>query len=242
MPGWWTSNGPADQPSHDWPGGHINLGLSHGIAGPLALLATAMKRGVAVAGQAEAIDQIYAFLHRWRCGIRSRPWWPGMISPVEWENRTVGQSGPQRPSWCYGTPGLARAQQLAALAVGDRQRQRCAEDALASCLADEEQLAQLSDASLCHGWAGLVQTSRRAAADADPDSELAALLSHLQARFEQHLHHQQLPAQDGMLEGAAGIALTQHTAAEHASPTSWWDACLLIASPTLETMHMEGTE
>jgi protein-L-isoaspartate(D-aspartate) O-methyltransferase len=44
---------------------------------------------------------------------------------------------------------------------------------------------------------------------------------------------------DGMLEGAAGIALTRHTTA---APASRWDACLLISPPTLQTMHREGME
>ncbi len=239
LPGWWTGNGPADQPSREWPGGHANLGLAHGVAGPLALLASTMTHGVTVPGHAEAIERVEAFLSRWRCGTRSRPWWPGMISLTEWKTGTIGQPGPQRPSWCYGTPGLACAQQLAALALGNPQRQRRAENALAGCIADEEQLSQLGDASLCHGWAGLVQTTPRAVADAGPDSELAALLPHLHTRFEQHLHGQRPPRCDGMLEGAAGIALTRHTTT---APTSRWDACLLISPPTLQTMHMEGME
>ena len=49
LPGWWTRNGPTDESSDDFPGGHGNLGIAHGITGPLALLAVAMKRGVAVA-------------------------------------------------------------------------------------------------------------------------------------------------------------------------------------------------
>lgn len=63
--------------------------------------------------------------------------------------------GPQRPSWCYGTPGLARAQQLAALALTDPRRQQLAEHALAGYVSDVRQLSQLRDASVCHGWAGL---------------------------------------------------------------------------------------
>ena len=160
-----------------------------------------------------------------------------MISPSEWKTGTVGQPGPQRPSWCYSTPGLARAQQLAALALGDPPRQRRAENALAGCIADEEQLSQLGDLSLCHGWAGLVHTTRRAAAEAGTDSELAALLPYLYTRFEQHLHEQRPPTCDGLLEGAAGIALTRHTTA---APAFRWDACLLISPPTPENTHMEG--
>lgn len=151
-----------------------------------------------------------------------------MISRSEWLARTVRQSGPQRPSWCYGTPGLARAQQLAALALADPQRQRRAEEALAGCVADDRQLSQLGDASLCHGWAGLIQTTRRAAGDAGSDSELAAHLPHLHARMEEHLHRHGPPAQDGLLEGAAGVRLAQHLTALNDPPATQWDACLLL--------------
>lgn len=55
VPGWWSANAPDGRPSPRWPGGHGNLGLAHGIAGPLALLSTAMRRGITVTGQADAI-------------------------------------------------------------------------------------------------------------------------------------------------------------------------------------------
>lgn len=232
LPGWWTSHGPNDRLSDLWPGGHGNLGLAHGISGPLALLAIAMKLGITVPGHIESIDRICSELDQWRCGTSERPWWPGMISPAEWETQAVQQPGPQRPSWCYGTPGITRAQQLAALALGDRRRQHQAEATLAGCVTDEEQLAQLSDTGICHGWAGLVQTTRRATADAGPDSALAALLPDLYIRFEQRLHHQQQVTGAGLLEGAAGIALTRHTA--DTSATTRWDACLLLTPPSTE--------
>jgi hypothetical protein len=41
-------------------------------------------------------------------------------------------------------------------AAGTASQQRRAEEALSGCVADEGQLSQLDDASLCHGWAGLV--------------------------------------------------------------------------------------
>jgi hypothetical protein len=151
-----------------------------------------------------------------------------MLSRSEWRNRTVRQPGPGRPSWCYGTPGLARAQQLAGLALADPQRQRRAEDALAGCVADDSQLARLGDASLCHGWAGLVQATWSAAADAGSDSELAAHLPHLHPRLRDHLHRHGPPADDGLLEGATGVRLAQHTTAANVPPATRWDACLLL--------------
>lgn len=245
LPGWWTGNSPADHPSPDWPGGHANQGIAHGIAGPLALLSTAIRFGVTVPGQADAIDRMDSWLEGWRCGTPSRPWWPGLISLTEQATGVVDQPGPQRPSWCYGTPGLARARQLAALALDDRQRQRRAEAALVACVVDDTQLAQLRDGSLCHGWAGLVHTTWRAAADANPDSELASLLPHLRDRWNQH--RARVSDQHGMLEGAAGIVLTQYTIATTGTSrdagertAAGWDACLLITSSAPHPSRPEG--
>jgi hypothetical protein len=228
LPGWWCADGPGKQGTRQWPGGHGNLGMAHGIAGPLALLSVAMRRGVIVPGQVDAIGQICSWLDQWRSGSGVQVWWPGTISLSEWRSRAVRQSGPQRPSWCYGTPGLARAQQLAALALGDTGRQEQAERALVGCVADERQLSQLVDASLCHGWAGVLQTTWRAAADAGSDSELVAHLSDLRTRLEQHLHRHGPPAHDGLLEGAAGVRLVQHTTGANRPSVTRWDVCLLL--------------
>ncbi|MGH3802688.1 MAG: hypothetical protein ACRDTD_21700, partial [Pseudonocardiaceae bacterium] len=43
VPGWWVSHDP--DPLLPTPGGHANFGIAHGITGPLALLAHAMRRG-----------------------------------------------------------------------------------------------------------------------------------------------------------------------------------------------------
>jgi class I lanthipeptide synthase len=32
LPGWWSGTGPASTPDPAWPGGHLNLGMAHGIA------------------------------------------------------------------------------------------------------------------------------------------------------------------------------------------------------------------
>jgi lantibiotic biosynthesis protein len=226
VPGWWTANGPTDAPSPDWTAGHANLGLAHGIAGPLALLSLALRREITVAGQAEAVDRICVWLDSWRCGPATRPWWPGIISHAEHRSGTTQQAEPGRPSWCYGTPGLARAQQLAAIALHDQHRQRLAEDALAACLADEKQLGQLTNASLCHGWAGLLQTTWRIARDSgDPERfDMSRLVGRLD-RFRQRAGG---ATSTGLLDGAAGIRLARHTVATGRPPASGWDACLLL--------------
>lgn len=50
LPGWWVSHDPQVTTSSEFPGGHANLGIAHGISGPLALLAQALRRDVTVDG------------------------------------------------------------------------------------------------------------------------------------------------------------------------------------------------
>ncbi|MGH3996355.1 MAG: lanthionine synthetase C family protein, partial [Pseudonocardiaceae bacterium] len=130
LPGWWTDLAPTGRPSPDYPAGHGNSGMSHGIAGPLAVLSLALRRGVAVDGHTDAITRICTWLDTWQQQHPSGPWWPGILTLDDVHNGHLRQPTPQRPSWCYGTPGLARAQQLAGLATGDTVRQRTAQTAM----------------------------------------------------------------------------------------------------------------
>ncbi|MFD4254534.1 lanthionine synthetase C family protein [Amycolatopsis thermoflava] len=240
LPGWWTPTGPSGHPDPRWPGGHANLGMAHGIAGPLALLAATMISGITVAGQPEAIERTDRFLSSWRCGPKTSPWWPGLISRREWRKAAVDQPGPQRPSWCYGTPGLTHARHLAAQALDAPTRLAETEAALVACITDAGQLDQLTDASLCHGWAGLVHTARRTLARAEPGNHAAEALAQLEHRWRHHRTRdaRELSECSGMLEGKTGIALTD------LPPDAGWDLCLLtpaISSPNSIPSTPRGT-
>ncbi|MGH3803304.1 MAG: lanthionine synthetase LanC family protein, partial [Pseudonocardiaceae bacterium] len=144
-------------------------------------------------------------------------WWPEIITLDELRRGDTSQPGPLRPSWCYGTPGVARAQQLAARALGDATRQHNAEAAFTGCVNDPQQMSRLIDRSLCHGTAGLLAAARRIAADALTPIPLTPLL---------RLHQQATAAADepaGFLDGSAGAAL-----AAAATTATSWDACLLL--------------
>lgn len=225
LPGWWTDLAPTGQASPEFPGGHGNFGLAHGIAGPLALLSLALRRGVVVDGHTDAITRICTWLDAWQQDHLSAPWWPPTITLDEVHNGRLRRSGPLRPSWCYGIPGLARAQQLAGLAIGDSARQRTAETAMLGCLNDPAQLARIIDGGLCHGMAGLLQTAWRMASDAyTPD--IAARLPHLSALLITYLRS--VPEGTELLEGETGVALALHTAGTDTAPFTSWDACLLL--------------
>ncbi|MFD0857175.1 lanthionine synthetase C family protein, partial [Actinomadura adrarensis] len=133
LPGWWSEQAPSGRRSPRFPGGHANTGMAHGIAGPLALLASATRRGITVSGQSEAIARICGWLDQWGCEGSNGPWWPYWITHEHLKSeRPMPVAG--RPSWCYGVAGVARAQQLAALATEDTTRQRRAEKALRSAM------------------------------------------------------------------------------------------------------------
>ncbi|MFD7639543.1 lanthionine synthetase C family protein [Kitasatospora sp. NPDC059795] len=225
-PGWWTADLPTG-PQRDaaFADGHANFGMAHGITGPLALLSLALRQGVTVDGHREAIDTICWHLDTWQQSSPAGTWWPERLTLGELQAGRCRQEGPARPSWCYGTPGIARAQQLAAIALGDTTRQLAAEDALAQCLADPRQLASITDPALCHGWAGVLATAWHAAADA----ATPRITQHLDQVLRHLLDHtRNLPHQDhpGLIEGSAGIALTLHTVATGTAGS--WPTCLLI--------------
>lgn len=226
LPGWWVSHDP--DPKLPTPGGHANFGLAHGISGPLALLATTQRRGVTVPGQSEAIERICAYLDGWRHDSDSGSWWPQWITRAQLNAEALHQHGPPRPSWCYGTPGIGRTQQLAALALADTARQRMAEQTVAACLSDPAQLALISDAGLCHGWAGLYQTAWRTAHDALSPA-ISIQLTHLAHQLTQHIDISATGEDAGFLTGAAGLGLALHTARRNAAPLSGWDSWLLIS-------------
>jgi hypothetical protein len=234
LPGWWVPTAPTGRPGHRFPEGHANHGMSHGVAGVLALLALTARHGTIVDGQHHAMRTILRWLDRWQA--REGEAWPYWVTRAELRADRLAPSAPRRPSWCYGTAGLARAQQLAALALDDVVRRVDAEKALVAALTDPAQLAATTDNGLCHGFAGLAHVAARAADDAHPSTgtqlreALPALLNAICPSatdpFDVTVTNEAGP---GFLDGAAGIALAVLAPATATPPHTRWDACLLIA-------------
>jgi lantibiotic biosynthesis protein len=232
LPGWWSRTGPNGVASPDYPGGHANLGLAHGVAGPLALMSAAMICGIEVAGQRDAIGQVCAYLDACRQHDATATWWPETITHASHDRNAPERDGPGRASWCYGVPGIARAQQLAGRAIGDPDRQRLAEDAMAACLTDIRQVDQVTDLGICHGLTGLWHTARRIAADGpEPERWTARIHKSLKRRLADHLDQHGFPGPAGLLEGSAGLELIDHAELTGPAPAGDWDACLLLTIP-----------
>ena len=216
--GWWVSHSPVNL-SAPTPGGHANAGLAHGITGPLALLSLAKLRSNTVPGHEKAMLRICRWLDQIRVSDHHGTRWPRWITDT-----TTVPPHLAAPSWCYGTPGLARAQQLAALALNDPDRKRMAERALLYCLADPTQLDQLTSCGLCHGVGGLLRTVQRVAEDAETPTAFTDRLPELRDRFLALAP----PDEPGFLNGSVGATLAFQNIQEGTLPTSDWDACLLL--------------
>lgn len=210
LPGWWSKAGPGDE---EMDGGHGNNGVAHGIAGPLALLALAARHGVQVPGQHDAIDAFARWLDRYGC----RYW----ITRDELSAPEPPEPQLARPSWCYGQLGIARTQQLAAIAQGDPARQRGAEDTIVRVLTAPACLGRITDASLCHGWAGLLTVARAVADDSPTPARFTPLIENLNQRLAADFDWLSKP---GFVEGRAGAQL-----ALHGTNATGWTRALLIA-------------
>lgn len=209
LPGWWSAGGPHEEPLD---GGHGNNGIAHGITGPLTLLSLANRYGVQVPGQQEAIEVFAQWLD-----THGGHYWTTR------EHLLAAQTPPappMRPSWCYGQVGIARAQHLAALALDDSPRLLKAEDTLVSVLTDPTFLGLVTDASLCHGWAGLLSVTRAVADDSPIRQRFTPLIDDLTKRVVTDLDRLPKP---GFLEGRAGAQL-----ALEGTDTTGWTRVLLI--------------
>ncbi|MEU8954868.1 lanthionine synthetase C family protein [Streptomyces sp. NPDC048518] len=209
LPGWWSPVGPDGM---EMAGGHGNNGMAHGIAGPLAVLSLALREGISVPGQEEAVGTFSTWLgqhdsHYWSTAAHLDTDQPPAPEPV-------------RQSWCYGQPGIARAQQLAALAIGDSARRQAAEEIVAAILTDPLQLARITDSTLCHGWAGLLMLTRAVAADSPEPARFTPIIQDLHGRLAANWQHLSKP---GFMEGRAGAQL-----ALHGTDTTGWTRALLL--------------
>ncbi|HUR02615.1 MAG TPA: lanthionine synthetase C family protein [Nonomuraea sp.] len=242
VPGWWVSGGPRldipDDPAYR--NGHANLGLSHGIPGPLALFALAWRAGVRVPGQREAMEDVVEWLLEWRRSDAYGLCWPETVTMDE----HLGRRDPKFSyvaTWCYGAPGIARAIQLAGAALSRPDWKQIATDAMRSLANRPEHQWGLHSASLCHGWAGLLHAASRIAADSDGDPAALRVADVAAQRmidlFDADLpfgYRYPMPAPRkpadgvGLLEGAAGTALALHGYATGSAPKTRWDAALMV--------------
>ncbi|MFC9164840.1 lanthionine synthetase C family protein [Streptomyces fungicidicus] len=241
VPRWWALDAPRIGSESAFPGGHLNLGLSHGVAGPLALMALAWKQGIRVPGQQEAMEATADLLRTWAVADRYGLFWPGYLSFDQWKRGPAAYDGSAKwPAWCYGTPGVSRALQLAGRALGRAEFSDLARASVDRLLVLPRSAWGIDDHALCHGWAGALHQLGRLNEEWQ-DVRLAELRDDIAAElvsafdpslpFGLRFTMTKVPFGSdvsGYLDGAAGAALALDSYAVDGTPADW-DMPLLLA-------------
>ncbi|MFE1784358.1 lanthionine synthetase LanC family protein [Streptomyces sp. NPDC059506] len=242
-PGWWLPASDHPDPSRAHPTGAALTGAAHGVAGPLSLLAAAALRGAVVEGQREAIRHAARRLLGWADtlpgGARA---WPVAVTGAQLRTgaRPVPAPFPAAVTWAEGTPGIARALQLAAAALEDDALHAAAGDLLGSLAA---RTAVLPDRrpDLFRGVAGVMHAALSARADgpaAREQGDRAGELAHRAAEallpmFRPHAPYGFTdaagnPQRLGLLHGAAGVACSLADYAGLPAGGIGWDVALML--------------
>lgn len=230
-----------------YPEGHYNLGLAHGVPGVIALL-----------------GQICAIADEWP-SLRKKAQ-PLLRGAVAW---LLAQQPPNREAsfppyvgrgvlprrgrvaWCYGDLGIAAALLLAARSVQNRVWERAALEIARRAAARRTDEAGIVDCGLCHGAAGAAHlfnrlfqaTGEESFADAarfwfervlemrEPGRGVTGFFA---VRIDPKTGSRRAVAEVGMLEGAAGVGLALLAAATPIEPQ--WDRLLLVSIPPRPSM------
>ncbi len=219
----------------EFPQGSVNLGLAHGLPGPLSALASAATSGEVTERLATSIRFASDWLVRHRADDAWGVNWPA-ITPLPLDR---GTAAPARAAWCYGAPGVARALWLAGAALRDRPQQRLAEEAIVAVLRRPDSVRQVESPTICHGLAGLLLVVLRFWHDTGDEVFRAAaveLTEQLLDAYEpgatllgfQSVEPGGVPVdQPGLLDGAAGTALVLLAASRPVSPE--WDQAFALS-------------
>lgn len=218
----------------EFPRGNYNCGLAHGVPGPLALLSVAAVEGVEVAGTRTAIDTAARWLSRHRTEDAWGPDWPSAVGLGTGRGAVTAPAKVpplSRAAWCYGAPGVARALWLAGQALDAAEYRDLAVAGIRAALARPPERRGITSPTFCHGTAGLCMIALRFADDtgySDLAAGAEALTADLLAAYrpDSLLGYcnvepgGNLVDQPGLLDGAAGVALTL-LATVRPMPAAW---------------------
>lgn len=222
------------------PEGYYNLGVAHGIPAVLAVLAYAVRAGVA----AQTADRLLTPAVEWMLAQEldngdGFPTWLG----------EGAQRSRARMAWCYGDPGLATTLLLTARIAGNATWEEHAVRVARAAARRPEEQSGIRDVGLCHGSVGLAHLYNRLyqATGEDlfadtarfwygqtlemrrPGEGLAGFLAFM-PDLEGNMKWE---ADPGFLTGAAGVALALLAAVTELEPE--WDRVLLSSLPPKES-------
>lgn len=136
----------------------IDLGMSHGISGPLALLFISHKMNIKVPGSRKAISILANLLLKNALHYKNNLEWPAQL----YRDRKVNNLIPiKRTAWCYGNPGIAVALWLAWSTMGNYAYKDAAENAMKTVYKKSTIERNIDSPNFCHGVSGLLLITMR---------------------------------------------------------------------------------
>ncbi|TQK53513.1 lanthionine synthetase-like protein [Brevibacillus sp. AG162] len=242
VPGWYIDNESlhSEKERKLYPNGYFNCGLSHGIPGPLSLLSIALKWGIEVEGQREAIRTIANWLIEKKREDEYGIYWPFKISFKEEVHGITEYSKTTKDAWCYGAPGVCRSLFLAGEALENQDFCKTGINGFESIFKRPFEELNIPSPTVCHGISGLLQVTVRMAESTglrNFQEYKVKLINHLIQSYnysfpflfqdlEPTIEGYKGVNKPGYLEGASGIALSLLTLNSLVNPI--WDQTLLI--------------
>lgn len=139
------------------PHGIFNMGLSHGVPSLLGFMSIALKAGIQVPGQVQAMHTIIDWLKSKITKYENVQF----FQPRTTFDQQINNMAPtsknlvNREAWCYGTPGVARTLYLAGIALNDVDTVNFATEAFLSIFERPYEQWKLAGPTFCHGTAGV---------------------------------------------------------------------------------------
>lgn len=215
--------------------GWYNLGVAHGVPGVIALLGEIVAENIAQPEARELLDGSVRWMLAQKLPEGTGSWFDIYLG--------VGHEPcASRLAWCYGDPGVSVALLRAAQCIGEPEWERAAIEIAKAALKRPLSRSGVSDASLCHGSAGLGHIFNRLyqSTREKPFRQAARFWFDHTRQIRRpgegvggFLYHSvdgedvQEVAEPGILQGAAGIGLALLAAITHVEPA--WDQMLLTA-------------
>jgi lantibiotic modifying enzyme len=235
---WRTAPSPLFPPTAmRYPDGHFDIGVAHGVAGPVCFLADVLLLVPDAVEARPLLDDAVRWMRAQRL-VGSDSCYPAMLGPGDPLTGT-------RMAWCYGDPGVAVALLAAGRALADDDLVAEAAEVAHTCAGRDAESGRIQDAGLCHGSAGLGHTLSCLGQDLGDERILDLARSWFSYTFDHRRHGEEIagfpaiqrrigPGLDGasghvpmpgILDGVAGVGLALLAAASSTEP--WWDGLLL---------------
>jgi lantibiotic biosynthesis protein len=217
-----------------YPHGNLNLGLAHGIPGPLAMLALAYKSEIQPQRAKEAIIRLANCIIDHKLEDEWGPSWPIAV-PF---GPDADPAGPGRCAWCYGPPGVARALWVAGEAVDRDDFKDLALESMRAVFRRPIPERRIDSPTFCHGVSGLLAITLRFAHDTGNHSfqhDIAKLIEQILGHYQPdsllgfcniEIEDHQVD-QPALLDGAPGVALALLAASTGIEPV--WDRLFLLS-------------